>query len=211
MAAISTIAAVAGIAGSAVSIRNGIRAGRSNPGGTTDAGAAAAAAADPAAAERGRYQDWLRTNFQSLIAPDMESIKKDPAYQFQMGEGINNIDRAASASGLLRSGTRLEDLTKFSSGLASSFAQQKFMNNMGVLDRMSLLGGFSTGSPAAAGQAILQGEQNNVARQNNGWTQVGQGLQVLDRNLPNLRNWFQGGGSNYGTIDPTQAGSDLPY
>lgn len=195
---LATIASIVGIASGINNLRNSRKA--------PQVGQEAAAISDPAIEDRPQFRNWVLQNWPGMSKFDPKAVERDPGYQFQLQEGISNIDRAASAAGMLRSGTRLEDLTKFSSGLASDYVQKQFERNMRLMGMAGQFGGFTTGSPAAAGQAVLQGDQNGWARENSALGQIGASFQQLSR-MPNIF----GNTGNYGTIDPTQAGSGLPY
>ena len=47
------------------------------------------------------------------------SITSTPGYQFAYNQGLEAVNRTAAAKGMLGSGNRLYDLTKFGQGLAS--------------------------------------------------------------------------------------------
>lgn len=101
--------------------------------------------ADPFASQRGQYQQQMQQ-----LMTDPSSIEGTPGYQFRLGQGINAIDRSAAARGMLNSGNRLYDLENYAQGLASA----EYDNQ---LNRLMTLSGATTGSPAAAGQALMQG------------------------------------------------------
>lgn len=169
MAAVSTIAAIvaatATTAAAANSIQQSRRAGR--------AAENAADAADPFARMRPQFQDMLTELFPTLTSLDPNAIKDDSQYQFMRDEGFGSIDNAASASGLLRSGNRDQERIKYASGLAGQFADARFNRQMGILGVIAQLAGGNIGNPAAAGNAILQGNQNQTNIQNSGWNAFG--------------------------------------
>lgn len=161
----AVIGAVAATAGAANSIQQSRRAG--------DAANRAADAADPFAGMRPQFQDMLSELFPTLTSLDPNAIKDDPQYQFMQEQGFQSIDNAASASGLLRSGNRDQERMKFASGLAGQFADARFNRQMGILGLIAQLAGGNIGSPSAAGNAILQGNQNQTNIQNSGWNAFG--------------------------------------
>lgn len=169
-----------------------------------DASRDAADRADPAARERSYYQDFLKKNFPQMAAVDPEQIKKDPNYIFQKEQGMAAINNDASAQGLTRSGTRLMDLEKFGSGLASSFVDKKFAQNMSLMTQLGSLGGFTTGSPAAAGQLLANGGQNAFANGNNVMSQVGGVAGLINRNWGGTSSSTGSGASS--TVDDTTWG-----
>lgn len=109
------------------------------------AGKDAAAASDPFAPRRAAYADQL-----DRLMANPGDLASSPIYKFAQEQGINAIDRAAAAKGQLNSGNRLAELVKFGTGLAGQqFGQQA--------DLLALLSGAKTGSPSAAGNALLSG------------------------------------------------------
>ncbi len=52
-----------------------------------------------------------------------------PGYQFNLGQGVNAIQNAGSATGMLNSGNMLQSLDKFGQGLASNYYNQ-YMGNL---------------------------------------------------------------------------------
>lgn len=178
----ATIPLVAGVIGIGTGVNSLLNSGSTPPAPGSQQGANAA---DPAAAQRPFFQDYLRNHFNNLANPDPRAIQDNPNYKFMQAEGYNDIIRADTANlGSTRGGTFGEDMAKYSSGLASSFIQQQFQNNMSVMDRLSGLGGFTTGSPAAAGQILATGGQQGYNNFNNSLGQIGAGLQVFGRNPP---------------------------
>jgi hypothetical protein len=139
--------------------------------GSGASGANAAAASDPFAAQRPAYQAMLRNLLQNP-----QAFMDTPMIQNQLNMGSEAVNRSAGARGLLNSGNRLAELTQFGQKVGSS----------GFMDYANLLGtlsGATTGSPAAAGQALTAGNTNNAA-QNAGMIQAGSSL------LQNLyANW----------------------
>ncbi len=122
-----------------------------------DAARDAAAKADPFGQHRGYFGDMLQNSFGRLTSFDPSQIQNDPAYQFQMSQGINAIDKGAAAHGLLGSGNRLAALQEYGQGLASNFTDKQFGRNQAILQSLGALSGASNGSMAGAGNALLQG------------------------------------------------------
>ncbi len=80
-------------------------------------------------------------------ASDINNIVTQlPGYQFQMGQGINSLQNAASAKGMLNSGNLMQGLSEFGQGLATSY-YQNYLNNLSGLAGM----GNAASSQAAAG------------------------------------------------------------
>lgn len=57
---------------------------------------------------------------------DPSQVANDPAYQFQMQQGLQALQNSAAARGLLSSGNTLQDITKFSQGNAATYENQDF-------------------------------------------------------------------------------------
>ena len=61
---------------------------------------------------------------------DPQRIFEDPSYQFIRDEGIKGIERQASAGGRLGSGRTLKDLSRWNTGLASTFVNDYFNRSL---------------------------------------------------------------------------------
>lgn len=68
---------------------------------------------------------------QQFHAPDPNQVQNDPAYQFQLTQGQNAIDRSAAARGTLVSGGTLKDIAEFGQGLASNFEDKAYSRAIG--------------------------------------------------------------------------------
>lgn len=55
----------------------------------------------------------------NTLLQDPSSVADTPAYKFAFNQGMEGVNRTAAAKGMLGSGNRLYDLTKFGQGLAS--------------------------------------------------------------------------------------------
>ena len=108
-------------------------------------GNTAASLADPFSGERRGYQNQLR---QLMANPGQ--FGSSPAYQFAFDQGLEALNRKAAAGGMLGSGNRLAELTKYGQGMAG----QQFFNQANLLSRLS---GVDSSSPAAAGIAYSGG------------------------------------------------------
>ncbi len=53
-------------------------------------------------------------------------VAKDPAYQFQLSEGLKAVQRAAAASGTLNSGGTLKALTQYAGGVTAGYENQDY-------------------------------------------------------------------------------------
>ena len=78
-----------------------------------------------------------------------------PVYKFAFDQGLEAVNRTAGAKGLLNSGNRLLDLTKFGQGLAG----QQFFQMAPMLGRFA---GADTSSPAAAGISYARGATGGI-------------------------------------------------
>jgi len=132
------------IAGAAVSVVGGALL-------SSGSSSSASAAADPFASQRPQYQAQL----QSLMA-NPSSVTSTPGYQFQLQQGLQATQATNAARGLGSSGMNDAAQTQYAEGLASSTYQQDFNN-------LALLSGATTGSPAAASQAITAGNASAAA------------------------------------------------
>lgn len=186
----NTVGAIRGITGNGVGTQQGAQ----------QAGRDAAAAADPFANQRGFYQDWLKQNFPNLVSNDPAQIMKDPAYQFQLDQGVKAIDRSAAAGGMFNSGNRPLELEKFGQGLASDFTQKQFARNNATLSQLLGLTGATSGNPGAAGNALLSGFTGATNLQGNYLNQLlgtsGTGGSIFDvigntaNGVGNFWNWL---------------------
>lgn len=58
--------------------------------------------------------------YKDFVAPDPNKVQDDPAFKFNLGEGIKAIQRSAAAKGTLLQGGTMKDLEKYGSDLAST-------------------------------------------------------------------------------------------
>jgi hypothetical protein len=84
-------------------------------------------------------------------------LRSTPGYQFQLGEGVNALDRSAAARGMLLSGPQAKAVTKYGQGLADTTYNS-------LMDR--IYGLSNQGQSAAA----LTGNQGITSGQNIGNT-----------------------------------------
>jgi hypothetical protein len=143
-----------------------------NPGGMNmgqviNLGREAGRLSDPFGPQRGQYQ----TQLNSLMS-DPNSITQSPAYQFRLNQGIGAIDAGAAAKGMLGSGNRMMELEQFGQGLASQEYDNQF-------NRLALLSGATTGSPAAAGSNLMEGLRTGYQMDQNRTSDIGRSLGML--------------------------------
>jgi hypothetical protein len=101
--------------------------------------------------------------------PATSYIENLPGYQFNLDQGIKSLSRSAAAKGMLQSGNYMQDLLKYSQGLAS----QTYTSEM---NRLMTLSGATVGSPATAGQLTAQAGQQSASGTQNAVGQLGYGL-----------------------------------
>jgi hypothetical protein len=111
-----------------------------------------------AQAQLNPYAQAGQTALQNIQAPNMEALMNDPAYQFQLQQGNQNLDRSLAARGLGQSGAALKAAQEFGQGLANQTYQQYF-------DRQALLAGQGQNAAAGLGSIIGQGANANAAAQ----------------------------------------------
>lgn len=98
--------------------------------------------------------------YEGTLGPTFQT---SPGYEFAREEGIRAIDQGASARGMLNSGARLRELTRYGTGVAN----QEYGNWQNRLAALAGLGQTATGQTAqlgaaaagAAGQAQMAGGQ----------------------------------------------------
>lgn len=161
-------------------------------------------------------------NTGKLLKPfGMEDFQASPAYKFNLEQGQMAIDKAAAARGKFYAPATLQDVSKFSQGLASNEFQNSYNNynnNMkNIWDRLyslsgqgqnaaANLGGFGTtvagqigqnqigaGNAAAAGQV---GQGNAVSQ---GLGSIYNGFLTQQILSSNQGSSYNSGGSNFGS------------
>lgn len=89
-----------------------------------------------------------------------DSINQSAAYKFRVGQGQEALQRALGAKGMLNSGNRLTELTKYGQDMASQEYDNQY-NRLG-----SLLGNYSQGYAADKNSNVnLYGQQANAWNQ----------------------------------------------
>lgn len=149
-----------------------------------------------------------RSAFSSLLTPDKvmgllsqdpSQVLNNPAYQFDLNQGVNAINMGDAAQGTLRSGNRGYELEQFGQGLASKYGQQFFNNNLSTLSALSGLAGVNAGSPVAAGQMLMGGFDNASNLRNagiNGLFSGGAGNPLIGASGNNILSLLSQGGSS---------------
>lgn len=118
-------------------------------------------------------------------------------YQFNLDQGLNAVESSKAAQGLLGSGSTLEALDKFGTGLADSYGQQY----EGNLQNLANTGQSAEGSLAGTGQSYANAvsSNNNSAAANTGNAFLA-GSSSLNGLIGNAltANAFANGGSSFG-------------
>lgn len=117
----------------------------------------------------------------SSLLDDPDSIKQSGAYKFRVGQGQEALERSLGAKGLLGSGNRLTELTKYGQDMGSqeydtqfgrlanllgnyqTSADRRYATNMGMLD--GLRGGVNSNPWAAYTSARSANANNQMAPQ----------------------------------------------
>lgn len=133
------------------------------------------------------------TRFEGELGP---SFQQSPGYQFAFNEGARAIDQGASARGMLNSGARLRELTRYGQGIAN----QEHGNYMNRLAALAGIGQSATGQTAALGQNAAAAAGN--ATMAGGQAQAAGGINATNALLGGLN---QGIGL-YGLMNPQQFG-----
>lgn len=180
----------------------------------------------------GDFLSGYAKNFGILSRPFTQAdFTASPGYQFNLQEGQNAINKAARASGKAYAPTTLQDLSRFSQGLASNEwnnernAFRNFQNDL--FNRVSGLSGSGQNAAANlgafAGQAgnqisnAIMGAGNAQAAGIMGSANAMTGGVASAYNNYMANQFLQSaqrpsyGSMGYGTIDPTMAGEGLPY
>jgi hypothetical protein len=151
----------------------------------------------------------------------------DPAYQFDLSQGQQAVQRSAAASGGLVSGGAMKDLDTFSQGFASNQYQQSYANSLAAynqaynqfettqsnkFNRLSSVAGLgqnavtqtATSGNAAAGTnaAVNTSTANSLAdlytgQANSGVAAIGAGTNAITGGVNNYANSLSG--SSYGS------------
>jgi hypothetical protein len=154
---------------------------------------------EQARADLAPYRDVGATSLADLVrlTQDPNSIRLDPAYQFRLDQGVKAIDRGAAARGMLTSGSRLQALTDYGQGLAST----EYGNSWNRLRDLTGVGQSATGQTVSTnvGTATNLG---NLGASNA--SQIGQLLQSQGANRASAyvgrANAFGSGVNNLTTL-----------
>jgi hypothetical protein len=142
-------------------------------------------------------------------AARLPALEQTPGYQFRLNQGIQALDRSASAKGTLLNGGYQKDLMEFAQGLASTEFDREFGRNSSLAD----LGMRAAGAQGAYGTSysndltnLTTGAGNaqaaGTAASGNAWGGTLQGLGSLGMQA-GLYNWLRpqppmgGGGATW--------------
>jgi len=126
---------------------------------------------------RGMGEQALRKLFYRTTGPKHQfkeeafNFEADPGYQFRMNQGIEAVNRGASAAGMLDSGARNKDLIRFGQGIGSDEygraynrweTNRNFQYNQqqNVLNRLAAMAGVGQTAAAQTGQAASNAGAN---------------------------------------------------
>ena len=174
----AAIGGLAGLASAGIGYLGQQQAARTAANATRDAGAQTAAANDQAMAFLRESRDMARADMEPYRAAglaDYDAFRRNvgttfqasPGYEFARGEGIRAIDQAAAARGMLSSGGRLRELTRYGTGVAN----QEYNNWLSRLQGLAGVGQAASGQTASL--AAGTGGQGASLLQQGGAQQAG--------------------------------------
>lgn len=158
-------------------------------GGTAGAGTTAAPGATTPAAG-----DWTRDNRfatgltsaegrLSSLLDDPNAVQQSAAYKFRVGQGQEALNRQLAAKGMLNSGNRLMELTKYGQDMAS----QEYENQYGRLS--GLLGQYMGGYGGEAGNISAERVGRMNIEANKALQEQRLAQQTQQQALSNILNW----------------------
>jgi hypothetical protein len=155
----AAIGGLAGLASAYVGAQANRAAARDVANATRDAQAFQQNQLDLTREDLAPYREGGLADYQALRAAVGPTFQASPGYEFARGEGIRAIDQAASARGMLGSGGRLRELTRYGTGVAN----QEYGN---WLSRLQTMAGFGPSATQASGQfAMGSGIPGLIAQQ----------------------------------------------
>ena len=118
---------------------------------------------------------------------DPSVLTSSPGYQFQMGQGTQAVNNAASAHGGVNSGNTLKALTQYGQGLANNTWQQYLQQLQGMsntgLNAAGSLGNFGAGYASNAGNTMMAGANASAAGTMGSANAIGGGINSLGQTL----------------------------
>jgi hypothetical protein len=165
----------------------------------------------------------------------MQQFQQSPSYQFNLQQGQQAIDKAANARGNYYAPQTLQDISKFTQGVAGNDFNNAYNQYMGtqqqefnMLNSLSSggqnaaagIGGFGSNAVQSAGQfqtsgaaaqgAGVMGASNAIA--GGGLGLAGYGAYLNQLQSPQyMQGLYSGGNNSYGTYDPAASGSPNYY
>lgn len=146
----------------------------------------------------------LNQQMPSLTKPfSMADFQQSPAYQFNLAQGQQAIERSAAARGGMDSGDTMKALDSYTQGLASNQYQNAFSNyntsqsnTFNRLSSMAGLGQTAASTNASTGNATAQGIAGNITSAGNAQAaaQVAQGNNITSALNTGANTWL---GSQY--------------
>lgn len=152
----AAIGGLAGLASAGIGYLGQQQAARTAANAYRDASAQSDAATQQAIALSEPYRAAGLADYDAFRRNVGHSFQASPGYQFARGEGIRAIDQAASARGMLGSGGRLRELTRYGTGIAD----QEYNNWLSRLQSLASVGQAASGQAASLAQ---QGGQQRAA------------------------------------------------
>ena len=141
-----TTAAVIGAGTSLYSAYSSSRANRGASGSPEEM----ARLADPFNAHREDWAQRLESMWGELSTMNPMDIMKDPQFAFLKEQGLGALGSTMASKGMYSSGTHGTEAAKFATGLSTSFLNQRFNQQMSLVDRLLTTSGANSGNPAAA-------------------------------------------------------------
>jgi hypothetical protein len=145
------------------------------------------------------YGDATGANGAAGNARGLANFQASPGYQWQLGQGLQAIDRGAASRGMLTSGNTLTAEQQYGQGLANQNYQQYVQNLQPYLNQQTQGAAGIAGVNMGQGNALntSYGNQGNLAY--NTQAGIGNAQAAADTAGQNASNSFLGGVLNLGT------------
>lgn len=139
-------------------------------------------------------------------------VQNLPGYQFQLGQGISGIQNAASANGMLNSGSLLRGLDQYGQGLASNYYQNYLQNLQGLAGMGTNANNQISTAAQNTGAGVANQYGNLGTDQANSYLAAGQAmassyLSPLSSQQTQVTNVGGGGGSGLGGLGGLLSGA----
>lgn len=137
-------------------------------------------------------------------------FQADPGYQFQMDQGLGQLDSRAASRGMLNSGAAAKDSLRFSQGLADQ-SYGNYYNRLGGLSQMGLgANQLQAGINERAAQTELTSRQARGAGHLQMVPQINQGYQNEANAMNGMLQGLSGAASSYFGNQAGMQGSNQP-